>query len=75
MEKYREDGPFDDPIVRCCECSEIVTREQIKNHGMCECGNRRVRNVNSLNGAEMEKMKENGVDPDFIKLFEGVPDV
>ena len=75
MEKYRSDGPFEDPVVRCCECSSLVYREQIQQNGMCACGNRRVRNLLSLNDVEMEKLKERGVDPDFIKLFEGVPDV
>ena len=74
--KYDTEGPFDDPIVRCCDCSKIVTRVAIKKFGSCpHCGNRRVRNVLAMTEEEMNKLKDQGVDPVFIALFEGVEDV
>lgn len=72
---YDKDGPFEDPIIRCTECSGIVHRTQIRKFGSCpKCGNRRVRNVLSLSEEEMAKLKEEGVDPGFLILFEGVDD-
>ena len=74
MEKpnYDKDGPFGDPIVRCTECQKIVYRDTIKVMGMCSCGNRRVRNVLTLSEDEMADLKEKGIDPEFLALFEGV---
>ena len=70
MEKYSDDGPFTDPIVRCCDCKAIVTRVDIKKLGMCgKCGNKRVRKISVLSETEMKELKENGVDPVFLALF------
>jgi len=75
LPKYDVDGPFMDPIVRCCDCAKIIMREAIKKFGSCpSCGNRRVRNVLSMTPEEFEKLKEKNIDPDYLALFEGVED-
>lgn len=72
---YEKDGQFDDPVVRCCDCKMVIHRNTVKTLGMCpSCGNRRVRNVLTLSEKEMEDLKEKGVDPEFLGLFEGVED-
>lgn len=74
-EKYDTDGPFEDPVVRCCDCSKLIFRGSIKKFGSCpHCGNRRVRNVLAMTGEEMEMLKKKDIDPVFLALFEGVPD-
>jgi len=76
MDKYDKDNKvFHDPVVRCTDCAKIVLRETIWEHGMClKCGNRRMRNVLTLSSEEMEALKRENIDPEFIALFEGVPD-
>ena len=75
VEKYSKEAPFEDPIVRCCECNKIVIKLKLKEQGMCPyCGNRRVRNVLTMSDEEMTKLKDQGVDTAFIALFEGVED-
>jgi hypothetical protein len=64
---------FPDPIVRCDSCQAIVHRRHIHKMGCCtECGNRRFRNVLILKESEMKRLKKEGVDPEFLALFEGV---
>jgi hypothetical protein len=71
LPKYHRDGPFDDPIVRCTECQSIIYRDTLGKMGMCsKCGNRRVRNVLSLNPEEMQAAKDRKIDPQFLALFE-----
>ena len=73
MEKYDRDAPFEDPVVRCTECSELLLREVIHKLGMCsKCGNKRMRNVLVLSVEEMQELKDKNIDPEFLKLFEGV---
>ena len=75
-EKYSDDGPFIDPVVRCTECSKIVYRTAIKKIGKCpHCGNRRVRKVSTLNEIEMKELQDKGIDKQFIALFGEVKDV
>lgn len=75
LQRYSNDGEFTDPVVRCCECSHILLREQIQKSGGCSyCGTRRVRNVLNMTGAEMDELKAKGIDEAFIALFEGVLD-
>ena len=71
--KYDRDGPFNDPILRCCDCQSLVFRDSIKTHGSCpKCANRRLRNVLSLSEEEMAALKEKNIDPEFLGLYEGV---
>jgi hypothetical protein len=75
MEKYDKDAPFADPVVRCDSCSQIVLVETLKKLGMCKCGNRKVRALQTLTGEEKAQAIAWGVDPDFLALFEEVSDV
>ena len=71
--KYDPKGKFQDPVVRCGECSKIVLHQGIVDTGCCpNCGAGRVRNLRVFNSEEKKQMEEWGVDPDFISLFEGV---
>jgi len=73
--KYSKQGPFDDPVVRCCECQRIIFREEIHKFGMCpKCGNKRIRNILALQSDEMDMLRTKQVDEDFLKLFEGISD-
>ena len=73
--KYSKDAPFEDPIIRCDSCQAIFLREKIHKFGCCpECGNRRVRNVLVMKPDEFRKVKEMGIDPEFLALFEEVGD-
>jgi DNA-directed RNA polymerase subunit RPC12/RpoP len=73
--KYHRDAPFDDPVIRCTECQAIVYRSYITKEGRCQkCGNRRFRNVSTLNSDEMKDLKDKKVDPEFLALFEGGED-
>jgi predicted nucleic acid-binding Zn-ribbon protein len=76
LQKYSKDGEFTDPIVRCCECSNIIVRKNIGKFGGCpKCGNRRVRNVLNMTDEEMDSLRNKGIDEEFLSLFEGVSDV
>lgn len=75
MDKYDKDAEFADPVVRCDSCNAVILVETIKKLGMCKCGNRRIRNVQMLNGEELTQLKNWGVDPDFLALFEERTDV
>ena len=70
---YGKDDPFQDPVLRCDSCAELLFAEDLKKHGMClKCGNRKVRNLQSFNDDEKARMVERGIDPKFLELFEGV---
>lgn len=65
--------PFSDPVLRCDSCQHVFLREIIHELGCCpECGNRRVRNVLILKPEEMERLKKEGIDPEFLALFEAM---
>ena len=73
MSKYDSKGPFNDPVIRCCECQNLIMRTIIHKDGQCpNCGCKRIRNVLAMNDKEMDRLKELGVDPEFLALFEGV---
>lgn len=75
LQRYSNDGEFTDPIVRCCECSNLITREKIGKFGGCpKCGNKRVRNVLNMTDVEINDLRQRGVDEEFLALFEGVVD-
>lgn len=69
----RTQRDFEDPVLRCDSCSAMVFKTHLHQLGCCnKCGNRRFRNVLVMSKEEMEILKEKGVDPDYIALFEGV---
>ena len=70
---YGKDDPFQDPVLRCDSCADLVFMEDLRKHGLClKCGNKKVRNLQTFNDEERVRMIEKGVDPEFIKQFEGV---
>jgi hypothetical protein len=71
-QKYGKDAPFSDPVVRCDSCSRLLKRSQLHALGMCDCGNRRVRNVLSMTPDEWETIKTWELDPDWLALFQVV---
>lgn len=73
--QYHEDGPFNDPLIRCNNCGKLALTEKWKKKGFCSnCGNRRCRNVMNMNGDDYALAVSWGVDPEFFKLFEQVDD-
>lgn len=72
---FSKDDEFADPVVRCMACGQLLLMASLKRLGCChKCGNKRVTNVRTLSGEEMEKLREKGVSENFLKLFEEVPD-
>jgi hypothetical protein len=74
-QKYSKDGPFNDPVVICDSCQELLLRSEVHAHGMCKhCGNTRVRNVRVLSEENMVIAQgwaqEGKIDPDWLELFE-----
>ena len=78
--KYSKDGPFSDPVVRCEKCRALVFVTDLSAVGKCPnidpqgnaCGNRRVGNVQSLSGTELEHLRQKGVDPEYLALWHEV---
>lgn len=68
--KYDKDGSFQDPVLRCDSCAKLVFMEDIRILGMCPCGNRKVRNLQTFTNEELEVMQKRNVDPEFIALFQ-----
>ncbi len=74
-QRYSKDGPFNDPLVRCDKCQELLFVNQIKRLGGCtRCGNTRVGNVRVLNEDEMTKanawVQEGKLDGAWLSLFQ-----
>lgn len=62
---------FTDPVVRCTDCQRIIFRDEVQQFGCCpDCGNRRVRNVLTLNDEERAMLEQKGHHK-FLELFEG----
>jgi hypothetical protein len=40
--------------------------------GMCNCGNRKMRNLQTFTPEEQKQMEEWGIDPVFMSLFQAV---
>jgi hypothetical protein len=73
LPKYHKDRPFEDPVLRCDACQELMRAEVLRKQGMCVCGNRRVKNVLTLRGQEeMDQIAAWGIDPEWMALFEEV---
>ena len=75
MEKYKKDGPFMDPVVRCDSCQSLLLMSELKTAGQCSrCSNTRVRNLRGvLTEGDCQTLiiwrNEGKVDPDFVALF------
>ena len=68
--KYHKDSPFTDPVVRCDSCAKILLLDDLRSHGVCLCGNRKVRNLMAFNFREWFRMKFLWrIDPLFLKEF------
>ena len=67
---------FSDPLLRCDSCNTLVQSVVVKKRGCCpQCGNRRMRNVQVIQMAEMEQCKVWGIDSAFLALFEEVEEL
>jgi len=74
--KYHKDAPFQDPVLRCDSCQKLMLNTIMHALGKCpNCGNRKVRNVTTMNNDEYDWMKEKNIDPEFLALFESMPEV
>ena len=72
-EKYSPHGPFKEPVLRCDACQKIVLLETLLRVGKCPlCGNRKVRALTTLSESEMDFCKKQGIDPEFLSLYEPV---
>jgi hypothetical protein len=71
---YESDAPFQDPVVRCDSCQRILLVSKLREMGGCLCGSRKVRNLKGFDDKEEAQMKDWGVDPLFLRLFEPIPD-
>jgi len=77
-----EGKEFNDPVLRCDQCSELTHRDFISKHaGCCHCGNKRFKNVRGLSEMEHTALtagtleigkKSYDMDPDFLALFQEV---
>lgn len=72
--KYSVDGEFNEPLVMCDSCQELIFITTLHKNGMCpECGSAKVRNIRSLQGEKLEQcrawVKEGKLDPDWLALF------
>lgn len=79
-----EGKEFNDPVLRCDQCSGLSHRDFIsKNAGCCHCGNKRFKNVRGMSSEEHAQLetgtlvigkKDYKIDPDFLALFKEVED-
>ena len=74
--KFNKDN-FNDPVLRCDSCQALLLRKDLHKFGRCQhCGNTRVRSLLVFNEQEYAQLKNwtasGQIDPDFIKVFEGV---
>ena len=80
QQKYSMDSEFQEPILRCDGCQDIIFLVDVTTLGQCPlCGNMRVRMVTSIRDDEQEKVNkwvEDGkLDPMFLDLFAPVETV
>ena len=64
---------FNDPVLRCMTCGQLVLRVTLHKEGCCpRCGHRRVQQVMQLEVKEMEELREAKISEEFLILFEEV---
>jgi hypothetical protein len=70
-----------DPLLRCDNCAKLVHRAFIEQHAGCNnCGNKRFNFLYSVNGEELEALKDGSydlgmeytIDPEFLAIFVAV---
>ena len=80
LHKY-DTGELTDPLVRCHNCTKLVSMEFIGAHGGCNhCGNRRMTQIRGMTGEEIAALEEKNydlgvpyeIDPEFLEIFEPV---
>lgn len=54
---YVEQGKAHDDILRCKDCSRLITYQRLSETGCCKCGNKRVTEVTTLNLREWFRIK------------------
>ncbi len=65
---------FNDPVLRCDSCNELVKRTTLHKLGNCgKCGNKRVRNLTVFNDEEKAQMEAWGFH-DFVNEYEAIDD-
>lgn len=58
-------------VLRCTDCVKLVFNRDMRKLGCCpNCGCKRFKNVLLLKDPEIEWLKEKGVSPEFMSLFE-----
>ena len=75
MDKYDPKGSFQDPIVRCFRCHNVLKTATLIKLGKCKhCGSTKVANATTLTGEELDLIKSMNIDPEYIKEWEVVDD-
>ena len=79
-----EGKEFNDPVLRCGQCSKLTHRDFLKKNAGCRhCGNKRFKNVRGLSEKEYHGLKAGtlaigkksySIDNDFLILFEEAKD-
>ena len=79
-----EGDEFNDPVLRCDQCSGLTHRDFLRKHAGCHhCGNKRFKNVRGFSAEEYAGLKSGmlaigkksyTIDPAFLTLFEEVED-
>ena len=68
------EGEFNDPVLRCDSCNQLVKRTTLHNLGACgHCGNKRVRALDIFNEDEKAQIEEWGFQG-FLKEYAEVSD-
>lgn len=86
MSNKYDGADFNDPVIRCDQCSKITHRKFIEKYGgCCHCGNKRFSNVTAILGEEYTALKSGEmdigiekpyeIDPEFFDVFEPAPEV
>ena len=70
LEQYSDSGPFNDPVLRCDSCNKLVLQRTILQIGKCpHCGRAKFWKLRTFTSQELAWMKDQDVDPEFLKLF------
>jgi hypothetical protein len=53
---YDDFGAGHDCLLRCADCRKLILYSYLVEHGMCKCGNRRVKEITTMSGREWFKV-------------------